>query len=94
VTDLEVLRQLDVDDAPSETTERGRVTHIVLEGSKLPSGDFLPTGDSVVAGFINRTPVTALCGAKLVPENDPKKYPICQACAEIAAGMGWKVPAG
>jgi hypothetical protein len=86
------VTQLEVDEAPVETTERGRVTHIVLEGSKLAGGEFLPTGDSVVAGFINRTAVTALCGERLVPENDPKKYPICQACAEIAAGMGWRVP--
>lgn len=88
------MTQLDLDEAPAETTERGRVTHIVLEGAKLPNGEFLPSGDSVVAGFVNRVPVTALCGERLVPENDPKKYPICQACAEIAAGMGWKVPSG
>jgi hypothetical protein len=91
---MTAVTQLDVEEAPAETTERGRVTHIVLVGAKLPSGEFLPTGDSVVAGFVNRTAVTALCGAKLVPENDPKKYPICQACAEIAAGLGWRVPAG
>ncbi len=94
VTQLDVAIDIEVDERTEPTTEKGRVTHIVLEGAKLPGGDFLPTGDSVVAGFINRTPVTALCGEKLVPENDPKKYPICQACAEIASGMGWKVPAG
>jgi hypothetical protein len=88
------VTQLEVDEASAETSERGRVTHIVLEGAKLPDGEFLPTGDCVVTGFVNRTAVTALCGERLVPENDPKKYPICQACAEIAAGMGWRVPSG
>jgi hypothetical protein len=86
------VTQVDLDESVDEVTERGRVTHIVLEGSMLDSGEFLATGDSVVAGFINRTPVTALCGERLVPQNDPKKYPICRACAEIAAGMGWAVP--
>lgn len=86
------MTQIDLDEAVNEATEQGRVTHIVLEGSMLENGEFLGTGDSVVFGFVNGTPVTALCGEKLVPRNDPKKYPICQACTEIAAGMGWGVP--
>jgi len=78
-------------------TEHGdheRYTHIVLEGFKLESDKFVATGNSVVAGMVNSTPVVALCGKTWVPGRDPGKYPVCPTCKEIAMSMGWKVPGG
>ena len=72
-----------------------RFSHIVLEGY-TPKGkgpdDFVAVGNSVVEGMINSTPVRALCGKEWVPGRDPKKYPVCQSCVEVAESMGWKVP--
>jgi len=70
-----------------------RMTHIVLEGFKPEKGDFVATGTNVVEGMVNGTPVKALCGKIWVPGRDPKRYPVCPTCKEIAAGMGWKIPA-
>ena len=54
----------------------------------------MPLGNSVVEGMINATPVKALCGKIWVPGRDPKKYPICPTCKEVAGGMGWNLPEG
>lgn len=71
-----------------------RMAHIVLEGYKPESGDFVSTGPSVVEGMVNSTPVRALCGKVWVPGRDPRRYPLCPTCKEIAEGMGWRLPAG
>ncbi len=74
-----------------------RMAHIVLEGYRpkrgKKKGDFVAAGTNVVEGMVNGTPVQALCGKTLVPGRDPKRYPLCPTCREIAEGMGWKVPA-
>lgn len=57
-----------------------RVAHIVYPAS------------AVVEALITGSTVTALCGHTWVPGRDPLQYPLCQACKEIAAGMGWQVP--
>ena len=44
--------------------------------------------DSALSG----TPVVALCGKVWVPGRDPKKYPLCPTCKDIAQHMGWSVP--
>ncbi len=69
-----------------------RFTHIVLEGYRPTPEDFVATGNSVVEGMINGTPVKALCGKVWVPNNDPTRYPICPTCREIAERNGWAVP--
>jgi hypothetical protein len=90
-TELETLRtveqttQIDGDD-------HERFTHIVLEGYTPKDGDFVPLGNSVVEGMINSTSVRALCGKQWVPGRDPKKYPVCPSCKEIAEKLGWSVP--
>jgi len=71
-----------------------RFTHVVLEGFHPKDGDFIPIDNSVVGGMINSTPVRALCGKVWVPGRDPKKYPICPTCREVAEGLGWSLPAG
>ncbi len=68
------------------------MAHIVLEGFSQEQGEFLPAGPSVVEGIVNGTPVRALCGKVWVPGRDPRKYPLCPTCREIAEQMGWSVP--
>jgi hypothetical protein len=70
-----------------------RMAHIVLEGVSADDGEFISAGPSVVEGIVNGTPVRALCGKVWVPGRDPKKYPLCPTCKEIAQQMGWAVPA-
>ncbi len=43
--------------------------------------------DKITEGYINGTPVEALCGAVFVPSRDPKNRPVCQACKEIYEGF-------
>jgi len=77
----------------TEDGDHERFTHIVLEGFNVSDDEFVATGNSVVASMVNATPVVALCGKTWVPGRDPKKYPICPTCKEIAQSMGWNVPA-
>jgi hypothetical protein len=70
-----------------------RMAHIVLEGFQPDDGDdFVSVGPSVVEGIVNGTAVRALCGKVWVPGRDPKKYPLCPTCKEIAEAQGWQVP--
>ncbi len=71
-----------------------RMAHIVLEGFKPDEGDFVAAGPSVIEGMVNGTAVKALCGKVWVPGRDPKRYPVCPTCKEIAQSMGWPVPSG
>lgn len=84
---IDVANVVQIDDGDHE-----RFTHIVLEGFHPKKGDFIPVGNSVVAGIINAAPVRALCGKVWVPGKDPKKYPVCPTCREVAEGLGWSVP--
>ena len=84
--------------APTEAVidegDHERMSHIVLEGYKPKKGDYVPAGPSVVEGIVNGTAVEALCGKIWVPGRDPKRYPLCPTCKEIAQTRGWNVPAG
>jgi hypothetical protein len=73
----------EVDERVDELTEDDRksgspkVAHIVRT----------EPGESAVAKVtearIYGYPVEALCGERFVPQRDPKKLPMCQACKEI-----------
>jgi len=78
---------------PALDGDHERLAHIVLEGFKPEEGEFVSTGPSVVEGLVTGTAVRALCGKVWVPDRDPKKYPLCATCKEIAESQGWKVPA-
>jgi len=78
---------------PVTDGDHERMSHIVLEGVETDEGEFVSAGPSVVEGIVNATPVRALCGKVWVPGRDPKKYPLCPTCKEIAESMGWAVPA-
>jgi len=90
MTDLGVAP---VQSDPALDEDHERMAHIVLEGVTTTGGDFVSAGNSVVEGMINGTAVKALCGKVWVPGRDPKKYPLCPTCRDIAESMGWKVPA-
>lgn len=79
---------------PTLDGEHERMSHIVLEGVKVSDDEFVAAGPSVVEGIVNGTPVKALCGKVWIPGRDPKRFPLCPTCKEIAEGMGWKIPAG
>ena len=78
---------------PALDGDHERMAHIVLEGWKPEDGDFVSAGPTVVEGLVNGTAVKALCGKIWVPSRDPKRYPLCPTCKEIAESMGWSVPA-
>jgi len=78
----------------TEEGDHERMAHIVLEGFRPEGGEYVSAGPSVVEGIVNGTPVRALCGKTWVPNRDPKRYPLCPTCKEIAEQMGWRLPAG
>jgi hypothetical protein len=78
---------------PSLDGDHERMAHIVLEGVDTEEGEFVPAGPTVAEGLVMGTPVRALCGKVWVPSRDPKRYPLCPTCKEIAEKMGWAVPA-
>jgi hypothetical protein len=79
---------------PELDGDHERMSHIVLEGFRPEKGDFVSAGPSVVEGMVPGTAVKALCGKIGVPGRNPKRYPICPTCKEIAEARGWKVPTG
>ena len=78
---------------PSIDGDHERMAHIVLEGVDTEDGDFVPAGPTVAEGIVMGTEVRALCGKIWVPRRDPKRYPLCPTCKEIAEQKGWAVPA-
>ncbi|MGH9070905.1 MAG: DUF3039 domain-containing protein [Acidimicrobiales bacterium] len=62
--------------------DHDRMAHIVVPASAIT--------EAIVTG----KPCTALCGKVWVPSRDPKRYPVCATCKEVAVSMGWKIPTG
>ena len=44
--------------------------------------------NSIVASAVNGTPVTALCSKTWIPSRDPRQFPLCPTCDEIAQ-LAW-----
>jgi hypothetical protein len=42
---------------------------------------------SITEGYILGTPVLAICGKIFIPSRDPKKFPLCPICKEIADAL-------
>jgi hypothetical protein len=42
---------------------------------------------SVTEGHVLGTPVMAICGKLFIPSRDPKKFPLCPICKEIADAL-------
>jgi hypothetical protein len=47
---------------------------------------------TIAESIVNGTPVFALCGKVWRASRDPKKYPLCETCVEMAKGHGMNVP--
>lgn len=83
---------------PELDGDHERMAHIVLEGFRPepsePGGEpeFVPAGPTVVESMVNGTAVRALCGKVWVPGRDPRRFPMCPTCREIAEARGWRVP--
>lgn len=58
------------------TTGEPQVAHIVKTGE----GD---AAAKVMEARIYGTPLEALCGTVFVPQRDPTRLPMCQACKDI-----------
>ena len=78
---------------PQLDGDHERMSHIVLEAVEADDGEFVPAGPSVVEGMVMGTAVKALCGKIWIPNRDPKKFPLCPTCKDIAEFKGWKIPA-
>jgi len=65
---------------PTDEGDHDRMAHIVLPAS------------AVTEALVTGKPCTALCGKTWVPSRDPRRYPVCPTCKEIAVGMGWTIP--
>lgn len=74
-TDTLIREDLDLD----RDTElgKGKATHIV----KVPPGK--NAAAYVLEARVMGSEVEALCGHKWIPQDNPAKYPICDACKEI-----------
>jgi len=76
--------------------DHDRFAHIVLEGywpsGTRDEGEFVTTGNCVVEGMVTGASVRAVCGTWIRPGRDPKKFPLCPTCREIAEVRGWKIP--
>ena len=42
---------------------------------------------SITEGYVLGNPVVAICGKIFVPSRDPKKFPICPICKELAEAL-------
>lgn len=42
---------------------------------------------SVTEGYVLGSPVVAICGKIFVPSRDPKKFPLCPDCKDIAEAL-------
>lgn len=42
---------------------------------------------SVTEGYVLGSPVLAICGKVFIPSRDPKKFPLCPICKEIADAL-------
>ncbi len=42
---------------------------------------------SVTEGYVLGKPVVAICGQMFIPSRDPKKFPVCPICKQIAESL-------
>jgi hypothetical protein len=55
--------------------------------SDEPKHSHYAEATSVTEGYVLGTPVMAVCGKLFIPSRDPKKFPICPICKEIAEAL-------
>lgn len=76
---------------PALDGDHEKQSHIVLESARLGGAEERTQFASVTAAYIEGTPVEALCGKVWVPSRDPKRYPVCETCLDVARSLGWNV---
>ena len=80
----------DLDQIMNELAEDMRLTHIVTPADNQDIWDILGGGAAIsgkdIVSFARYEfrEVTALCGFRWIPKNDPTKYDTCEACLEEA----------
>jgi hypothetical protein len=42
---------------------------------------------SITEGYVLGSPIVAICGKIFVPSRDPKKFPLCPICKELAEAL-------
>jgi hypothetical protein len=60
---------------------------ILLDKTKDPKFSHYADSVSVTEGYITGKAVVAICGKVFVPSRDPKKFPICPICKELAEAL-------
>lgn len=55
--------------------------------SEKPKFAHYAESTSVTEGYVLGTPVLAICGKTFIPSRDPKKFPLCPICKEIAEAL-------
>ncbi len=58
-----------------------------LTDSEEPKYAHYAESVSVTEGYVLGKPVVAICGQIFVPSRDPKKFPICPICKQIAESL-------
>jgi hypothetical protein len=69
----------DLDERTDERTETGRPTVAHIVKTEPGESAVAKVTEARIYGF----PVEALCGERFVPQQDPKKLPLCGVCKEI-----------
>lgn len=67
------------------TTEPGTSTLPVTEDGDHDRYAHYVVQDDLARSQATGEPVRALCGKIWTPDRDPKRYPVCPTCKEIAA---------
>lgn len=60
----------------TDPSDRERFAHIVYSRGNAAA--------MVTEAQVTGTPLEALCGKRWVPSRDPKRFPVCPRCKEIA----------
>jgi len=42
---------------------------------------------SITEGYVLGSPIVAICGKIFIPSRDPKKFPLCPICKELAEAL-------
>jgi hypothetical protein len=58
-----------------------------ITNSEAPRYAHYAESVSVTEGYVLGKTVVAICGTMFVPSRDPKKFPICPICKEIAEAL-------
>lgn len=57
----------------------------VGEGDHERFAHYVTPPSEITRAMVTGEPCTALCGKTWVPSRDPKNFPVCPTCKEIAA---------